>query len=266
VQIRYPHVSKRQDSISPSLAPIHSRLVEIHVELQNLLNLPNLPASFSLAEVQLLQDDLREIESLKVDGKFETRDGIVVAGQASVFELVELCYEACVSITNTEKLVEELNCRAEEDVDGKGLSHIYESLNINLRKLKRLELMSHWFSAAGGAQKLEKELLPIQQELGRIDDLRVDGKFMDEGRVPPGQAVLHFLLHKCYRITNKLQAKAEVFCFSYILGRWGAGWTRARTDIQQPRDAAWMSSAAWQIQDQFDAWGISSLSDETLCD
>jgi hypothetical protein len=106
-------------------------------------------------------------------------------------------------------MVEELNCRAEEDVEGKGLSHLYESLNNSLRKLKRLELMSHWFSAAGGITKLEKELVPIQQELGRIDNLRVDGRFMDEGRTPPGQAVLHFLLHKCYRITNKLQAKAE---------------------------------------------------------
>lgn len=91
-----------------------------------------------------------------------------------------------------------------------GLSHLYESLNVSLRKLKRLELMSHWFSAAGGAQKLEKELLPIQQELGRIDNVRIDGKFMVDGVVPPGQAVLHFLIHKCYRISNKLQAKAEV--------------------------------------------------------
>lgn len=47
---------------------------------------------------------------------------------------------------------------------------------------------------------------PLQRQLGKIDDLRIDGKFLDsEGNCAPGQAVLHFLLHKCYRLVYKLQ-------------------------------------------------------------
>ena len=50
----------------------------------------------------------------------------------------------------------------------------------------------------------------IQQELGKIDNLRVDGKFMAlDGSIPQGQAVLHFLLHKCYRLVRKLLTSME---------------------------------------------------------
>jgi hypothetical protein len=53
-------------------------------------------------------------------------------------------------------------------------------------------------------------LIPYQIHLGQIDNLRVDGKFMaPDGSVPPGQAVLHFLLHKCYRLIYKLQMACE---------------------------------------------------------
>jgi hypothetical protein len=42
-----------------------------------------------------------------------------------------------------------------------------------------------------------KGLVSLQMELGAIDNMRVDGKFVDEsGGCPEGQAVMHFLLHK----------------------------------------------------------------------
>jgi hypothetical protein len=41
------------------------------------------------------------------------------------------------------------------------------------------------------------ELIPFQVALGRIDNLRNDGKFLaEDGSCPAGQAVIHFLLHK----------------------------------------------------------------------
>lgn len=40
------------------------------------------------------------------------------------------------------------------------------------------------------------DLIPYQVKLGQIDNMRVDGKFMVGDAVPPGQAVLHYLLHK----------------------------------------------------------------------
>ncbi len=40
--------------------------------------------------------------------------------------------------------------------------------------------------------------------------MREDGKFLaPDGSVPAGQAVLHFLLHKCYRLIYKLQVQIE---------------------------------------------------------
>jgi hypothetical protein len=40
--------------------------------------------------------------------------------------------------------------------------------------------------------------------------MRRDGKFLAvDGSVPAGQAVLHFLLHKCYRLIYKLQVACE---------------------------------------------------------
>lgn len=49
----------------------------------------------------------------------------------------------------------------------------------------------------------------MQYKLGEIDNLRTDGQFLANGECVPGQAVLHFLLHKCYRLIYKLQVICE---------------------------------------------------------
>ena len=59
-------------------------------------------------------------------------------------------------------------------------------------KLENLSIYSRWTLRGD-------DLIPYQIRLGQIDNMRVDGKFMFGDQVPPGQAVLHFLLHKCYR-------------------------------------------------------------------
>ena len=79
------------------------------------------------------------------------------------------------------------------------LRPIYETLIRLKARLEHAQAMSKHRNI--GAD----DLVPIQMELGRIDSMRVDGKFMAEvegGRgfvVPEGQAVLHFLLHKVRR-------------------------------------------------------------------
>ncbi|KAJ1342026.1 hypothetical protein BSLG_003431 [Batrachochytrium salamandrivorans] len=151
------------DAISPILHPIHDRLVEIKQELESLLTRRN-PHLFSLSEVQVLQDELREIDSARIDGKYIAR----------MTEALSLGKRV-------------LSMRFGEDQG----------------KLERLLLVGHWTIKSG-------DLVPVQMRLGEIDNLRVDGKFMDEqGGVPPGQAVLHFLLHKCYRLVYKLQMSCE---------------------------------------------------------
>ncbi|KAI8926447.1 hypothetical protein BC831DRAFT_456228, partial [Entophlyctis helioformis] len=165
------------DTISPALHPIHDRLVEIKEELEALIARKN-PHSFSLAEVQILQEELREIDSARIDGKYIAKDGSIVSGQAIVIQLLEASFDD----------VHELLASREAVSGDNPLRSIYEDLIRIKAKLERLLL----------------------QRLGEIDNMREDGKFMDEhGTVPPGQAVLHFLLHKCYRHVYKLQTACE---------------------------------------------------------
>ncbi|KAJ3031700.1 UNVERIFIED_CONTAM: hypothetical protein HDU68_001217 [Siphonaria sp. JEL0065] len=165
--------------ISPFLLPIHSRLVEIKNDLQQLIGRRSAHA-FSLAEVQMLQDELLEIDSARIDGSYLGKDGTVLPGQATVIWLLEQCYE------DAHELL-----ALREAISGENpLRTIYESLIRLKTKLDHLELVYKYTFKCD-------DLVPIQMELGKIDNMRVDGKFVDEtGQVPEGQAVLHFLLHK----------------------------------------------------------------------
>jgi hypothetical protein len=58
-------IKKELDFLSIELKPVHSRLVVIKKDLQGLLSRKS-PASWSLMQVNSLQDELREIEGLKV--------------------------------------------------------------------------------------------------------------------------------------------------------------------------------------------------------
>ncbi|KAJ3296524.1 hypothetical protein HDU76_006719 [Blyttiomyces sp. JEL0837] len=192
------------NTISPALLPVHARLVEIKSELSTLLSRGGAHA-FSLAEVQMLQDELREIDSIRIDGKFIGREGggSVVAGQAAVIGLMELCYED----------VHELLALREAIGGENPLRGVYERLIRIKGKLENLERSVGRFSHSAFSCVKSEDLVPVQMELGEIDNLRVDGKFVAfvDGVevVPEGQAVLHFLLHKCYRKIYKLQTVSE---------------------------------------------------------
>ncbi|KAJ3219498.1 hypothetical protein HDU67_000911 [Dinochytrium kinnereticum] len=187
-------------SISPALLPVHTRLNEIKQELQNLLRRGSSHA-FSLAEVQMLQDELREIDSVRIDGSYLGRDGTVLPGQAAVIALIESAYDD----------VHELLSMREAIAGDNPLRSVYEKLIKIKANLERIQMVYRW------ALKAE-DLVQLQIELGAIDNLRVDGKFLDDkGQVPEGQAVLHFLLHKCYRIIYKLQSTAEETVSEFLI-------------------------------------------------
>ncbi|KAJ2355514.1 hypothetical protein H4S01_006883, partial [Coemansia sp. RSA 2610] len=55
-----------------------------------------------------------------------------------------------------------------------------------------------------------RDLYPYQMKLSSIDNLRTDGKFLDdEGHIPEGQGVVMSLLNECYDLMYELMA-AEV--------------------------------------------------------
>lgn len=54
---------------------------------------------------------------------------------------------------------------------------------------------------------LARELYPYQMKLASIDNMRVDGKFLDEdGSIPEGQGIVMALLNECYDILFELKA------------------------------------------------------------
>lgn len=175
-------------AISDPLLPVYERLVLIKSELMLLLAKKNAHA-FSLAQVIPLQDELGQIDSVRIDGKFMTQDGSVIPGQAIVIDLLEHCYDN----------VQELLALREPISGSNPLRPFYEKLITLKSKLEEM-LETPWINQ-------DEYLYEIQKSLGTIDNCRIDGKFMIDGNdtVYPGQAVLHFLLHKCYRIVYKLQ-------------------------------------------------------------
>ncbi|KAJ2991499.1 hypothetical protein HDV02_003758 [Globomyces sp. JEL0801] len=180
------------ESISDALLPIQNRLVEIKDELSSLLARNN-PHAFSLVEVQVLQEEVREIDSARIDGKYMTKDGAVVPGQAAVIEILESCFDD----------IHELLASRDPLSTENPLRNVYEDLLRIKGKLESFAVYSRW-SLKGD------DLIPFQIRLGQIDNMRDDGIFKaSDGSIPEGQAVLHFLLHKCYRLIYKLQNSCE---------------------------------------------------------
>jgi archaellum component FlaC len=122
------------ESISPALQPIHTRLVEIKRELQLLLGRKN-PHAFSLFEVQILQDEVREIDSARIDGKFMTKDHSVVPGQASVIFLLESCFDDIHELVASKDPVDSENL----------LRDVYEDLIKAKAQLEHMVIYSRWF-------------------------------------------------------------------------------------------------------------------------
>ena len=124
---------------------------------------------------------MREIDSARIDGKFIAKDGSVVPGQGLIIHLLEAGFEDCHELL-----------AAKDPVDGENpLRNTYEQLIKIKQNLERLTSFPAWTLRS-------EDLIPYQVKLGQIDNMRVDGKFLvkDSTDVPPGQAVLHFLLHK----------------------------------------------------------------------
>jgi hypothetical protein len=178
--------------VASALWPVHKKLVQIKLELESLLNQRN-PHAFSLVQVQMFQDDLRQIDSVRIDGKYiSKKTQMVLPGQAIVIDLLERCYED----------VHEL-LAARDPISG-SLRPTYESLIAIHSELVNMEQTAkyHIFGV---------DTSPVQYRLGQIDNMRKDGQFLDDtGACAPGQAILHSLLHKCYRLVYKLQDAGSV--------------------------------------------------------
>lgn len=151
--------------MSPELAPIHRRLVQLKYELDTLAS----RSQWTTSEIHHIQEELREIEAKRSDGKFLDSKGNVSSGQAAVIGLLEDCYDDCHNLLATKESVP------------KPLQDIFQRLKAIKTDLERLVLTQRWILR-------ETDLWQYEIQLSEISALRKNGKFVDrEGNVQEGQ-------------------------------------------------------------------------------
>ncbi|KII87517.1 hypothetical protein PLICRDRAFT_43170 [Plicaturopsis crispa FD-325 SS-3] len=175
--------------LSVELVPIHERLVTIRRQLVALAA----KEGSHKAELKPLQEELRKIDSKRVDGKFLGPGGIVPASQAVCSSLLEECFEISQEI------------KAQED--SKNVAHslkpIHDRLSEIRAELENLVLTHRW-------SLRETDLWNYSLSLLEIDKMRIDGKFVDsDGNRPAGQYVLLYLLRRCYGLIYRLLSSSE---------------------------------------------------------
>lgn len=185
-------VQENIDNIAPELAPILQKLVYIRREIMSIGSKPN----FSPSAFKPLLEELRKIESQRIDGKnfCVHEDGTVPKGQSTLNGILEKCH----------LLIDDFSAK-EEHVDP-SLKHLYTQL-VEMKSTLEGLLVTHRWTLR------ETDLYFYQKKLQEIDDLRVNGVFRvpgsDSSAVPKGQSVLLYLLRRCYAMIYKLLESSE---------------------------------------------------------
>ncbi|EIW73151.1 hypothetical protein TREMEDRAFT_59313 [Tremella mesenterica DSM 1558] len=172
------------DDINPSLKPIWERLTEMKGQLEQLM----LTHRWTLRETDLYNYSLslREIDSMRVDGKFVDAEGNKAEGQYALLFLLRRCYGLIYRLmSESEPISEELMPVANK------LSTIKKCLN---------EVLKY------GGPYSPRDLYPYHLALHQIDQLRKDGKFYaDDGSIPEGQAILVAQLSEAHELLEMLK-------------------------------------------------------------
>jgi len=145
------------------------------------------------AELKPLTEELRKIDSKRVDGKFMGPGGSFPPSQAICSSLLEECFD----------IVQEIRALAESKNVASSLKPIYDRLTEIRRELESLVMTHRW-------SLRETDLWNYSLSLQEIDKMRIDGKFVDaEGNRPVGQYVLLYLLRRCYGLIYRLLSSSE---------------------------------------------------------
>lgn len=184
-------VQSLSDSLSvlpDELVPIHARLVTIRRQLVALA-----AKGSQKAELKPLTEELRNIDSARVDGKFLGPGGVLNASQAVCSSLLEECFD----------IAQEIKAQEESKNVASSLKPIYDRLSQIRVELENLVLTHRW-------SLRETDLWNYSLSLQEIDKMRIEGKFVDsEGNRPPGQYVLLYLLRRCYGLIYRLLSSSE---------------------------------------------------------
>lgn len=185
-------VKQLQESLAvldSELVPLHQKLVAIRRQLVALAA----KEGPHKAELKPLQEELRKIDSTRVDGKFLGPGGIVPASQAICSSLLEECFD----------IAQEIKAQEDSKHVSSSLKPIYDRLKDIRAELESLVLTHRWTLR-------ETDLWNYSLSLQEIDRMRVDGKFVDsEGNRPAGQYVLLYMLRRCYGLIYRLLSSSE---------------------------------------------------------
>ncbi|WRT63533.1 uncharacterized protein IL334_000438 [Kwoniella shivajii] len=176
--------------LSVELVPIHQRLVASRKQLAAMAAEPK-P---NKAEYKAIIEDLRKIDSKRVDGKFLGPGGsFVPEGQALLSGLLESCFD----------ITQDIKAREAEEEVTPTLKPIYDRLSEMKTQLDQLLLTHRWTLR-------ETDLYNYALSLREIDAMRVDGKFVDaDGNKAGGQYALLFLLRRCHGLLYRLMSESE---------------------------------------------------------
>ncbi|KAG6381499.1 hypothetical protein JVT61DRAFT_81 [Boletus reticuloceps] len=203
-------VQSLQDSlseISVELIPTHDRLITLRRQLVTLAA----KEGSHKAELKPLAEELRKIDSKRVDGKFLGPGGIVPESQAVCSSLLEDCFD----------ILQQIKAQDESKNVATSLKPIHDRLSQLRSELENLVLTHRW-------SLRETDLYNYSLSLQEIDKMRIDGKFVEaDGNRPPGQyvsglapfspcsainwalQVLLYLLRRCYGLIYRLLSSSE---------------------------------------------------------
>lgn len=178
------------------LARLGGDLLSIHEKLISILrsiSLANTKTKFSTTEVEKLQAQLKEIDALRVDGKFVTASGEVPVGNEETCELLNKCLLwSEIVLQRKGKMVESFN-------------GTYQVLIDIRNKLEKLSLTQAW-------SLRETDLYDYQRQLDKIDESRIDGNFVDADGVFAElyvQRTLLYLIRRSYGYIYYLMVSSE---------------------------------------------------------
>ncbi|KAJ2708608.1 hypothetical protein H4R19_004667 [Coemansia spiralis] len=180
-------------AIPKDLAPVYEQLMDIRAQLDKLL----LTSRWTLRETDLwsFQVQLQDIDAMRRSGQFSDSTGQPVPhqAQAALNFLLHKCYHLIYKLLSSSEPVAE------------SLMPVHNQLRTLRRCLIEVK--------KDGAPLSARDLYPYQMKLSSIDNLRTDGKFLDdEGHVPEGQGVVMSLLNECYDLTYALMSTDDDEC------------------------------------------------------
>jgi len=166
-----------QENVAPELEPLQIRLIKVRDELQQLLEKR---WTIQLQDLMPYHQVLSEIESQRKDGIFMKSDnGSIPMGQAVIHTLLHQAHRS----------LYRLQCILEP------VHPLLEAIQYDLLQVRKVLL---YFLHNG--QTTDGEMTHIRKVLDSFHEIRVDGKYIVDEEVLPGQEALNALLNECYDI------------------------------------------------------------------